>query len=49
MITEEDFKLNVVSDMSGGVYGGDEASTFTYLSLVIRMIIEYLCEPSFKT
>ena len=31
MITE-DFKLNVVSDMSGGVYGGDEASTFTYES-----------------
>ena len=29
MITE-DFKLNVVSDMSGGVYGGDEASKFTY-------------------
>ena len=38
MITEEDFKLNVVSDMSGGVYGGDEASAFTFLSLTIRMI-----------
>ena len=29
MITE-DFKLNVVSDMSGGVYGGDEASAFIF-------------------